>query len=238
MSESKELTLGQPKASLSPWSSAGAFETAQRMAQAFASSDLVPQQYRGNVANSLIALEVAARIGASPLMVAQNLNIIHGRPSWSSTFIIASINSCGRFEPLRFSMAGEGDDRSCIAWTKDRSGEKLEGPLVSIRMAKAEGWYEKNPKWRNGMSEPMLRYRAAAFFGRLYAPDILMGMRSDDEEREIIDVTPEPQAPAPKARRGGESKSAIAAKLTAQAAPAPAPESAAATAPAAIGEDL
>ena len=35
-------------------------------------------------------------------------------------------------------------------------------------------------KWQT-MPELMLRYRAATFFGRLYAPDILMGMRSDVE---------------------------------------------------------
>lgn len=35
----------------------------------------------------------------------------------------------------------------------------------------------------------MFRYRAAAFFGRLYAPDILMGMQSADE---VVDVINEP----------------------------------------------
>ena len=76
------------------------FETAQREAKALSSSDLVPQQYKGNVANTLVALEIAHRIGASPLMVMQNLHIIHGRPSWSSTFVIAAINGSGKFTAL------------------------------------------------------------------------------------------------------------------------------------------
>ena len=38
------------------------FETAQREAKALSSSDLVPQQYKGNVANTLVALEIAHRI--------------------------------------------------------------------------------------------------------------------------------------------------------------------------------
>nr|WP_228267329.1 hypothetical protein [Acinetobacter ursingii] len=42
------------------------------------------------------------------------------------------------------------------------------------------------------MPEQMLRYRAASFFGRVYAPELLMGLRSSEEEQErIIDVTPE-----------------------------------------------
>jgi hypothetical protein len=176
---------------LSAFSSIQNFEVAQRMAKALAESELVPTTYKNKIANCLVALEVAQRCQASPLMVMQNLNIIHGRPSWSSTYIIAAVNSCGRFAPLKFKLEGEGDKRSCIAWTSElKTGELLEGPPVSIAMAKAEGWYGKTgSKWQT-MPELMLRYRSAAFFGRLYASEILMGMRSDDEEREIIDVTP------------------------------------------------
>jgi len=158
------------------------FDTGQRMAKLLTSSDLVPAQFRGNLANAFIALEMAQRTGSSPLAVMQNLHIIHGRPSWSAQFIIAALNSCGRFSPLRFSLTGEGSDRQAIAWAVEReSGERLDGPPVSIAMAKAEGWLSKaGSKWLT-MPELMLRYRAATFFGRLYAPDILMGMRSTDE---------------------------------------------------------
>ena len=69
-----------------------------------------------------------------------------------------------------------------------------------MEMAVKEGWYQKNgSKWQT-MAGQMLRYRAAAFFGRIYAPEILMGIYSADEVRDFIDVTPEPQpavTPAP-----------------------------------------
>ena len=168
----------------SAFSSITNFESAQRMAMALCSSDLVPETYRGkdNIGNALIALEMSQRIGASPLAVMQNLNIIHGRPAWSSSFIIAALNTCGRFSPLRFRVEGTGESAICIAWAYDRSGgEILEGPQASIAMAKAEGWFQKNgSKWRT-MPDLMLRYRAAAFFGRLYAPDVLNGMHTADE---------------------------------------------------------
>ena len=35
------------------------------------------------------------------------------------------------------------------------------------------------------MPELMLRYRAAAFFGRLYAPEILMGMQTAEEVQDV-----------------------------------------------------
>lgn len=162
------------------------FEDAQRIAGALSKSTLVPRDYQGNVANTMIALEMAQRVNASPMAVMQNLYIIHGRPSWSSQFTIAALNGCGRFSPLRFSVRGEGDNRECYAWAHDKNdGEKLTGPVVSIAMAKAEGWYGKNgSKWKT-MPDLMLRYRAAKFFGNLYAPDIMMGMHTEDEVRDI-----------------------------------------------------
>lgn len=164
------------------------FELAQRMAKALMTSDLVPKQYQNNLPNTLIALEMANRIGATPLMVMQHLNIIQGRPSWGSSFLISAVNSCGRYEPLRYEIENEGniDKMRCRAISKDKkSGEVLVGSWVSMQMAKDEGWLQKSgSKWKT-MPELMIRYRAAAFWSRLYAPDITMGMQTAEE---VIDV--------------------------------------------------
>jgi hypothetical protein len=168
------------------------FEMAQRQAKALSASDLVPQQYKGNVANTLVALEIANRIGASPLMVMQNLNIIHGRPSWGSSFIIAAINGSGKFTALRF--VGDLSKGIKAVCQEKATGELLEGPTVTMEMAKAEGWLDKaGSKWKT-MPELMMRYRGAAFFGRLYAPEITMGMHSTEE---VVDIQhEEPKAVA------------------------------------------
>lgn len=174
------------------------FDHAQRVAKMLSSSSLIPEAYKGNIQNTLIALEMANRIGASPLMVMQNLYIVQGKPSWSSSFIIASLNSCKRFSPLRFIMGGEGEEYGCTAWAYDLStNDKLEGPKVTWTMVKAEGWLAKaGSKWKT-MPELMFRYRAAAFFGRLYAPDILMGMHANDEVQDM---------PAERVKESGEEK--------------------------------
>lgn len=181
-----------------------AFDFMQRQAQMLASSALVPKEFSladakspqekaVKIANVVIALEMANRIGASPLSVMQNLYIVHGKPSWSSTFIIAAINGCGRFSAMRFEMTGTGDGRTCVAVaTEKATGERLESPPVSIEMAKAEGWFSKaGSKWKT-MPELMLRYRCATLFGRLYAPEILMGMRSAEELEDIDDAATVP----------------------------------------------
>ena len=146
-------------------------------------STVIPQSYQNNKGNCGIALELAQRIGVSPLMVMQNLYIIHGKPSWSSTFIIAVLNSCGRFSPLRFEKE---DGEYCRAVATDlATGELLEGPKITKHMVKEEKWAEKTgSKWKT-MPELMMRYRAAAFFGRLYAPEIMMGMHTEFENQDI-----------------------------------------------------
>jgi hypothetical protein len=190
----------------SPFSGIQDFQDCQRMAQLLASSELVPKAYTGKVANCVIALEMAGRIGASPLAVMQNLYIVHGKPAWSSQFLIACINASGRFSPMRYTMSGDGENRGCVAWAVDRGGERLESPLITIGMAKAEGWFDKQgSKWQT-MPELMLRYRAATLFARLYAPELTMGIHTDDEVIDTVPVVTEPeQAP----RRGRKAAQAV-----------------------------
>ena len=38
------------------------------------------------------------------------------------------------------------------------------------------------------MPQAMLRYRAASFFGKIYAPELLMGLRTVEEAEDVIDV--------------------------------------------------
>jgi len=160
------------------------FEHAQRVAKMLSSSDLIPKEYRGNIQNTLIAMEVAARVGMSPTLVMQNLYIVHGKPSWGSQFIITAINNSKRFSPLRYKY--NEDNTSCYAYATDlETKEVIKGTTITMAMAKAEGWIDKaGSKWKT-MPEQMLAYRAAAFFGRLYAPEVMLGMYTEDEVRDI-----------------------------------------------------
>ena len=213
------------------FSDLASFEFLQRAAKLFSSSSMVPTAYQAMVtkgygnkqttepnpsalSNCVVALDMAQRMNANPLMIMQNLHIIEGRPSWSSQFIIAAINGCGKFSPLRFDVEwldemdatystfewidGRKQERKhtiriknarCVAWALEKAtGERLESAPVTMEMAVAEGWYGKNgSKWRS-MPDLMLRYRSAAFFGRIYAPELLMGLPAAEELHDIIDV--------------------------------------------------
>jgi hypothetical protein len=172
---------------LSTFGNKEGFEHSMRVAKALSVSDLVPAQYKGNISNCLIALDVARRVGASELMVMQNLYIVHGKPAWSSQFLIATLNACRKFSPLRY----EEDDKNggrCRGVAIDLStGERLEGVWVTMEMAAAEKWIDKaGSKWKT-MPQLMMRYRAAAFFTRQFAPEVSMGIMTNEE---VIDITP------------------------------------------------
>lgn len=215
----------------------GGFDQLLRVANMLCSSSLVPVAYRkvkeikeyGQVtgwednpaalANCAVALNMAHRMNADPLLIMQNLHIIEGRPSWSSPFIIASINSCGRYNSLDYELSAPGEPteveytatewinkkktevkktvivrhQTCVAYTTEKStGKRLESPLISIQIAIDEGWLtKKGSKWQT-MPELMLRYRCASFFGRLYAPELLMGLQSTEE---LEDFMPSSQQP-------------------------------------------
>lgn len=172
------------------------FALAQRQAAALSKSSLVPQQFQGNMPNCLIAMNMAKRLGADPLMVMQNLYIVHGRPSWSSTFLIATLNQTRRFTPLQYQFDGEGDAYGCTAFAMDMAtGTRIEGPKVDWAMVKAEGWLSKNgSKWKT-MAGLMFRYRSASFFVKTVCPEIAMGLQTREESDDFIDVqTAKPSA--------------------------------------------
>ena len=167
------------------------FELAQRAANLLAKSSLVPKEYQGNLPNCVIALNMASRMNADPLMVMQNLFIVHGRPGWSSQFLISTFNTSGKYSALRYEWVGkEGTDGwGCRAWTVEKeTGEKLTGSTVTIGLAKKEGWYQKNgSKWQT-MPQQMLMYRAASWFIRAYAPELAMGMHTADEIFDTVEL--------------------------------------------------
>jgi hypothetical protein len=166
------------------------FDFMQRVANMFMHSGLVPQQYKQNLADCVIALNMAKQMEADPLTVMQNLHIIKGRPSWSTQFLISCFNKCGRFSSIQYHFSGKrGEDNwGCHASTKELStGEILTGPEITIDIAKKEEWYAKNgSKWKT-MPELMLRYRAASWLIRTVAPDISMGFYTADEVNDGLD---------------------------------------------------
>lgn len=171
-------------------------------------------QGRDNLPNCVIALEMANRTGVSPFLIMQNMHVIKGKPSMSAQYLIAMVNASGKFSPLRWKIVRRGlkkfdsfvedgwdsvakkkkyrketvelEDCTYIASAKELStGEMLEGPEVTTSMVVAEGWYGKDgSKWKT-MPDLMFRYRSAAFFSRMYCPEMAMGLHTTEEMEDV-----------------------------------------------------
>lgn len=169
---------------VSVFNSMDAFAQAQRMVVPLSQSTMVPETYRNNVPNCMVAMEMSHRIGKSVLEVMQNMQIVKGNTGWKSEYVISEINKSRLFkDPLEFVFSA--DRKSCYAIATRHNGKELRGTTVSMELAKLEGWLDKNgSKWKT-MPEQMLMYRAATFFCRVFCPEVLAGVQTADE---IIDI--------------------------------------------------
>lgn len=192
------------------------FEGTMKLASQLSKSGLLPELYRGNPANCFVALQIAQSVQKPFFHIAQNLNIIYGRPSWSAQYIIAMItDKFGDEWEFKFKDLGEKKDikyqilvknqapiekifsylidKECWVEATDKKGRILKGTSITLEMAIKEGWYTKpGSKWQT-MPDQMLKYRAASFFASTYLAREKQGVMTIEEAEDIAterDVTP------------------------------------------------
>ena len=193
------------------FASVAGFEVAHQIATQLASSQFVPDDYKGTkgIGNLLIAMELANRTQQPLMAVLQSLHVIHGKPGWAAQWIIMQINQSPKFvDGLRFEWENSDPEKdglrhkqtgallapgdTCYGYAVRRSdGSKAVGTRISIAMAEKEGWMKRTgSKWLT-MPEQMLMYRAATFFARAHCPEVLFGAMTQDE---LVDIgAPEPE---------------------------------------------
>lgn len=188
-SERKELTVSEPKiqqGGITMWNNTVVFNQAYKMAQIVAQSDIVPPAYKNKTGNCLLAIDIANRMGLSPLSVMQNSQVVQNKFSWTGSACKSMIDSCGKYKSTRYVMVGKKNTDTwgyyLQATTKD--GSIIDGVCVTVQMAKAEEWYSRNPKWKS-MTELMLKYRSAAFFMRTECASLAMGFLTAEENEDI-----------------------------------------------------
>ena len=170
------------------WSGGQSFADAMRIAKVLSMASMVPQNYRDQPGNCLIALDMAMRMNVSPMQVMQQLYIVNGNPGWSGQACIAMVNASGRFTPLKFKETydPETGDFSCTAYAVEiATGDVVFGTTVDRKMAQEMGWLDKKGSYWLKMPLQMARYRSAAYFARTYCPQVLMGCYTQDELYDI-----------------------------------------------------
>ena len=164
-----------------------------RLADRYSNSGMVPDTYKGKPDNCFTALELAARMNVSPMLIFQNLYIVQGKPSWAGQACKALIDGSGKFRESEYIMTGSFEDgsRGCyLQAVNAKTGKLVKGTEITLKMARDEGWMNKNgSKWKT-MPEQMLKYRAAAFFARTECPEVLMGFQTAEETEDVYGAAP------------------------------------------------
>lgn len=157
-----------------------------RIARLFAQSDLVPMHFQGKPANCFIALQMANRCKVDPFAFMQRLYVVHGRPALETQLAIALANKAGVFKQrITFEITGEDDDKECVAMAILADSGQVVKMKITVKMAKQMGWWDKKGSLWPMMTDLFLQYRSALWLIRTYAPEVMMGLQTSDEARDV-----------------------------------------------------
>ena len=143
---------------------------------------ILPDVYRGNAANALVAIGLGQAMGLSPAESLYRINVIKGKPSASGELIAANVRKAGHKLRVR------GDERSCTA-TIIRSDD----PDFEFSVTRDHEWAKRmglaaNDNYRR-QPGTMLQWRAITAVARQACPEALYGVQYTPDE--VVDSVPD-----------------------------------------------
>jgi len=148
-----------------------------------AAGSLVPQSYRNNPANVLIAMGLGESMGLSPIESLYRIDVIQGTPTAGAELIAANVRKAGH--KLRVT----GDENSATATITRADDPDFEFVVTrDMAWAQAMGLSGKdNYKKQRGT---MLQWRAITAAARLACPEALYGVTYTPDELGDLDAAP------------------------------------------------
>jgi hypothetical protein len=164
---------------------------AMKLAELIANSDLAPKDFKGKTGNVLIAVQMGAEIGLSPMAAIQSIAVINGKPSLYGDVGKAILLSNGfiieEWDTMKIKQAGYASCRIT------RPGHPPCTRTFSREDAKAAGLLGKAGPW-SAYEERQMAWRAFWFAARDIASDVLKGLSGAEEIADYNekDITPAP----------------------------------------------
>lgn len=138
----------------------------------------IPKHLRGNPGACMAVCLQAIEWRMSPYAVANKSYMVNDRISYESQLIHAVIEMRAPIEGrLRHSFSGQGDSRRCKVWARVKGEEE---PLVFESSTFAQIQPKNSPLWKT-KPDVQLFYNASRDWGRMYFPDVILGVYSRDE---------------------------------------------------------
>ena len=166
----------------------------ERISNKLAESTMIPRAFVGKPADCFAAIQYGRKFGLDPMHSLQNTHVISGRPSFSSQALMGIVLKYADKPPrIEYEVDPKGNTFACTV-TYLRSGETY-SERYSLDDAKQAGLLN-NTGWKN-YPKNMLTWRAAVFAARKAFPDVLAGVYTVDEMKDVQEASAAP-APQPK----------------------------------------
>lgn len=176
---SRELTAaGGLRAALVPTS----FGEVMKFADMMATSQFVPQGFRGKPGDIVAAITYGADLGLTPMQALQNIAIVNGKPAVYGDGLLAVCQSHPAWGGKKEWVEGEGD-RMTAHCVVSRRGEPDAHVTFSVADAKKANLWGKAGPWTQYAAR-MLAMRARGFALRDQFADALKGIISVEEARD------------------------------------------------------
>lgn len=187
--ESKQIVVKQDPA---PTTTLSNFSDRWKIAEKLSKSSIIPKEFQGKPENILLCMGMSEKMGLDLITVVNNLQMVMGHQEWKGSFIPVLIEKTGKYTELEFNFVGKETDDTFGCYleaTRTRDGKRIKGTTITIAMAKQEGWYSRNSKWKT-MPQQLLIYRASTFFARAYCAAALNGISTEGETNDINNRQP------------------------------------------------
>lgn len=168
-------------------------EDAFRFAKAICESGFAPKGME-KPESILVAIQLGAELGLTPMAALQNTAVINGRPTIYGDAALALVRSSGLLISYKEEIVGEGaTDSFGFRVTAVRKGDQTTVETFTVGDAKRAKLWGKAGPWTD-YPQRMLRFRARGYALRDLFGDVLKGLRTVEEARDIpsepINVTP------------------------------------------------
>jgi hypothetical protein len=158
-------------------------EDAFRFANAIVASGFAPRGMEKPEA-VLVAIQLGAELGLTPMAALQNTAVINGRPAIYGDAALALVRASGLLESFNEEEVGEaGKDSFGVRVTAVRRDGSKGCETFTVADAKAAKLWGKAGPWTD-YPRRMLKFRARGFVLRDVFGDVLKGLRTAEEVRD------------------------------------------------------
>ncbi len=180
-----DVTTYQPNSQLSYLETAvQTFEGIQKLAELMAKCGTMPAHLCGKPSDCFRIVVQAAKWRMDPFAVAECTALVHGKMCYEGKLIAAVLQSTGAIEGrLDYAIDGKGMEATIVVTGTPKGGKpvSIRGSVKEWRTTGANSPWDKQP-------ETQLVYRGTRQWARVYAPEAILGVVSQDEMQEIRDV--------------------------------------------------